>query len=555
MFCYNGFEYAIKVGEKVRKFNRVLCVILSVIMSLGCITIIPTKAAAVTYPFQGEICLLPPDVALVYSLAGTTGHEAKKEDINKSKKIAELEDETLVMVLGEELDGDRDKWYKIGYGKSYKKTGYVYSTLVIAKPEYKTDKAFEKTLSDFPESYHDDLRSLHAKYPNWQFIADKVNLSFKDAVDLQYSPASKDCKINKKLVELIYGGNEWRDMRAFNKKTEKWTTKYDTWTYASYDAIAYFADPRNYLEDAYIFAFLQQPYDKKLQNKAGLRTVVAGTFLEKGYDNDKDAYIDDLMLAAKKSGVSPYVIAAAIIVEVGPNGSTVTSGKYKGYKGYYNFYNWNATGEDVIGNALKFAKEKGWNTREKAIVEGAKLYAEAYVAAGQDTYYYKNYNYTVEPYSEHQFAESIYGSIIDAKKISKAFLDDPNKTVIFKIPVFEEMGDSPSPVPKRKDNSSNDSNEDFSDDDTSSGESSDTSSDGTSSETVPEPEPVIKKGDINGDEKISIIDLAALKRHMLDVKKLDGDAVKAADVNDDGNVSIIDLAAIKRHLLGVKKIK
>lgn len=522
----------------MQKFNRILCVILSLTICIGCITIISAKATTTTYPIEGEICVLPPDVAYVYSLAGTTDHEAKKADKGKSKKLDELADETAVRVLGEELDGDEDTWYKINYGKSYEKTGYVYSAHVMLKPEYKLDKAFEKTLSDFPESYHDDLRILHTKYPNWQFIADKIELSFKDAVDLQFVPASTNCRANKKLVELTYGGNEWRDKRAYNKKTEKWTTKYDTWTYASYDAIAYFMDPRNYLEDSSIFAFLQQSYDKKLQNEDGLRTIVAGTFLEKGYGKDKDAYIDDIMLAAKKSGVNPYVLAAAIIVEVGSEGSAVVSGTYKGYEGYYNFYNWNATGDDVLGNALAFAKEQGWNSRQKAIVGGAKLYAEAYVSAGQDTYYYKNYNYVIEPYSSHQFAESIYGSIIDAKHSSKAFLDDPNKTVVFKIPVFEEMGDTATPAPTLKNDSSNDK-----------------PSDDSSSNTTPStPEPVIKKGDINGDDKISIIDLAALKRHMLEVKKLKGDAIKAADVNGDGNVSIIDLAAIKRHLLGVKKI-
>ncbi|MBR3968445.1 MAG: hypothetical protein IKJ93_02530 [Clostridia bacterium] len=570
----------------MHKFNRILCVMLSLAICIGCVTTIPAKATTDTiYPIEGEIRVLPPDVALIYSLAGTTGHEAKKKDKNKSEKIAELVDETSVLVVGEAEDGDGDKWYKIKFGDSFKKTGYVYNTFVMLKPEYKLDKAFEKTLKDFPESYHDDLRTLHAKFPNWKFVANKIDLSLKDAVDLQFNPAATNCAANKKLVELTYGGKEWRDKRAYNSSTKRYVEKYSGWTYASRSAIAYFVDPRNYLDDSYIFAFLQQPYDKKLQDKEGLRTVVAGTFLEKGYDKDKDskidkdAYIDDIMLAAKESGVSPYVLAAAIIVEVGVNGSTVTSGKKythtyidpktnkkvtKQYKGVYNFYNWNATGDDVIGNALKYAKEQGWTSREKAIVGGAKLYAEGYIEVGQDTYYYKNYNYVVEPYSEHQFAESIYGSIADSQKISKAFLGDENKTAIFEIPVFEKMGDTPNPAPTLKDNSSgnnsNDNSADSSEDnstdssDNSSGDNSSSESTTSKPEPEPKPEPVIKKGDINGDDKISIVDLAALKRHMLEVKKLKGDALKAADVNDDGNVSIIDLAAIKRHLLGVKTI-
>ena len=491
------------------------------------------SAGAISYPVKGEIKnAYGKGVAQIYSLAGMTGHEANVADKNKSQKIAELSDGAVVMVLSEANDGDGDKWYKINFGESFEKTGYAFAEHVVLKPEYTYNEDFEKQILQFPESYHSALRALHAQYPNWCFIADEIDITFKEAVDLQYNPSSNDCKTNKKLVELTYGGEEWRDSRAYNKETQTWTTKYYTWTYASYDAIAYFTDPRNYLNENSIFAFLQQPYDKNIHTKDGLRTVVAGSFLEKGYDNDKDAYIDDIMSASEQSNVSPYVLAAAIIVEVGANGSTVISGTYPGYEGYYNFYNWNATGNDVIGNALQYAKEQGWDTREKAIVGGAVKYAEAYVAAGQDTYYYKNYNYVVKPYSTHQFAESIYGSITDSKRISKVFLNNADGTVVFKIPVFKEMADTASPLPTQ--------NKPTTPEDT---------------PTVPEePEVVIKKGDTNSDGQINAVDLAAVKMHILGVKSLSGDAAKAADINGDGAINAVDLASVKMHILGVKPI-
>lgn len=519
----------------MQKCKQIISVVLCFVMCMGIIFSIPAKA--VTYPATGEISSSS-GKAQIYSLPGTTGHEIEQNK-NQSQKLCELQNGTQVRLLGEELDGDGDKWYKIGYGDNFENTGYAYSSRVVIKYDYVYDEDFEKNLQNFPESYHDALRSMHAKYPNWQFVAHNIDIDFSNAVDLQYNSSSSSYTANKKLVELNYGGNEWRDIRAYDATIQDYIKKYDTWTYASHAAISYFVDPRNYLNENCVFAFLQQSYNAQLQNKDGLRTVVAGTFLERGYDKDgdtvvdADAYIDDIIAAAEQSGVSPYVLAAAIIVEVGVDGSTVTSGTWEGYdgsyKGYYNFYNWNATGDDVIKNALEFAKQKGWNSPNAAIVGGAAMYAENYVAKGQDTYYYKNYNYVVEPYSSHQFAESIYGSITDAKRISTAFIDKTSGTAVFTIPVFKNMPDTAIPLPKVD-----------------------------SSITVPTvptpPEPVIKKGDTSGDGSINAIDLADVKMYILGVTTLAGDSEKAADVNGDGAINAIDLAEIKMHILGVKTI-
>ena len=63
----------------------------------------------------------------------------------------------------------------------------------------------------------------------------------------------------------------------------------------------------------------------------------------------------------------------------------------------------------------------------------------------------------------------------------------------------------------------------------------------------------IKLGDIKGDDKITIIDLLLLKRHIMagtkENWKLKGDKLKAADINNDGKVNIIDLLLLKRYLI------
>lgn len=514
----------------MQKYKRLLSLVLCLIITV-CSCVITVSAEGKTAYINGD------------------GVRLRSEATTASNILATLYSNYIVTVnstvTGQEVNGNTT-WYNVTYNDQ---TGFVHGEYVSFPPssdDYVYDEDFEKNLLNFPESYHDSLRALHSKYPNWQFVAHKIDLDFNEAVNLQYSPSSTDYKSNKKLVEMTYGGNEWRDSRAYDSVTGKYVEKYTNWTYASRAAIAYFVDPRNYFDEKSIFAFLQQAYNAELQNKNGLRTVVAGTFLEKGYDKDgdgtvdADAYIDDIMQAAEKSSVSPYVLAAAIIVEVGVNGSTVTSGtcdEYDGaYKGYYNFYNWNATGDDEIKNALQFAKDNGWNSPNAAIVGGAERYAELYVEKGQNTYYYKNYNYVVKPYSSHQFAESIYGSITDSKRISVAFTSNTSGTVTFEIPVFTNMPETASPLPSVG------------------GDSSGSAGTTPTPTPTPEPEPVIKKGDTNDDGNINAVDLAAVKMDILGVKKLEGNVAKAGDVNGDGAINAVDLAAIKMHILGVKSI-
>ena len=471
-------------------------------------------------------------------------------------RVSNVSVTVISSVEGEQAEpGGTKTWYKIKYSEH---EGYVYGAYVSFPPssdDYIYDENFEENIKNFPDSYRDALRALHSKYPNWQFVAHNIDVDFDAAIDLQYSPS--DLSKRKKMVELVYGGNEWRDMRSYDSDKKVWIETYKGWTYASRAAIAYFVDPRTYLNEKNIFAFLEQSYNKELQTKDGLRTVVANTFLAKGYDGDADAYLDDIMLAAEQSGVSPYVLAAAIILEVGVDGSTVVSGTWEAYdgayKGYYNFYNWNATGEDVIKNALEFAKQQKdpeWNTREGAIVGGAKMYADGYVAIGQDTYYYKNYNYVNDKSVNHQYAESVYGTLGDATRISPAFIDNVSGSAVFKIPVFKNMPEKACPVPTVDGNSGDNSGSQTPD-----APPKPSTPSGPTPSTPPEPpKPVIKKGDTNNDGNINAVDLAAVKMDILGVKKLQGDAIKAGDVNDDEVINAVDLAAIKMHILGVKTI-
>ena len=69
---------------------------------------------AVTYPIMG----ITNSTAKIYSKAGTTGHEIEAEK-NQSKLLTTLPANTKIKLLGTALDGDKDMWYKIGYGENY----------------------------------------------------------------------------------------------------------------------------------------------------------------------------------------------------------------------------------------------------------------------------------------------------------------------------------------------------------------------------------------------------------------------------------------------------
>ncbi len=61
---------------------------------------------------------------------------------------------------------------------------------------------------------------------------------------------------------------------------------------------------------------------------------------------------------------------------------------------------------------------------------------------------------------------------------------------------------------------------------------------------------VICRGDVNGDDKINVIDLAIIQKYILGKKNLEGDSFTLADVNGDGKINVIDLAKVQKHILG-----
>lgn len=58
------------------------------------------------------------------------------------------------------------------------------------------------------------------------------------------------------------------------------------------------------------------------------------------------------------------------------------------------------------------------------------------------------------------------------------------------------------------------------------------------------------RGEINGDNKVNIVDLLLVQKHILSKGDLGGNKFLAGDTNYDGKINIVDLLLIQKHILG-----
>ncbi len=348
------------------------------------------------------------------------------------------------------------KWHQISYTSDSKTiTGYVREDLIEVK-SYNLDASFSKKLKDFPKSYHNSLTILHALYPNWVFTADKVEGSFKNSVIAQDTDF-------KKLVTTKYNS-----LRSMRKGCYDWSKKQfitsDSGKYgASREVIAYYMDPRNFLNANDIYIFMQQSFDKETQTKDGVKEIIDGTYLDAKITDKKDSYYDKtyatvIMKAAEKSKVNPYVLASTLIQEQGSKGSTLSKGAEYKDTIVYNFFNFGASGsnkEAVLKNGKKYAYEQGWTTPSTSLIEGAVKYGSGYIAIGQDTYFYKNYNVLNPNKLWHQYAQSVHDSLSSSRFLKTNYADNKNLKVTFRIPVYDDMPEKVSKFPTESDKFNN----------------------------------------------------------------------------------------------------
>lgn len=65
---------------------------------------------------------------------------------------------------------------------------------------------------------------------------------------------------------------------------------------------------------------------------------------------------------------------------------------------------------------------------------------------------------------------------------------------------------------------------------------------------------LILRGDVNGDGKVTTVDVGLANSHAKNVKSLTGDRFLRGDVNGDGKITTLDVGMINSHAKGVKKL-
>ena len=468
--------------------------------------------------------------------------------------------------------------------------------LQIDEVQAVTYTQYSKTgILEFPESYQGYLKELSELHPEWTFTAFYTGITFEDFMKNESSLGGSSYSHGKNTV-IASAESSWLDSCNVVKSG---------YACASPDIIAYYADPRNFLTESGIFQFLEMSYNSLVHTKAGVESIIKGTFMEKditvsGEENEipvkakingkyimvtpettieeiasalkiKDyeitdskkvalkntvkastgyiftdktdnkienkisneiknitydkvytivvlgdvngdgeikatdyakiknyimedtklteiqklaadvnedgavkatdyakiknyimnstpitvkeinktetttiSYADIIMRAAEESGISPYSIAIKIIQEVGRKGSNSVSGTYPGYEGYYNFFNIGAYDSgNAIENGLKYAKEKGWNSQDTAIIEGAKYMSDSYINVGQNTAYFYKFDVVDGKNGTywHQYMTNVQDPSSQAKNLYNTYTKNNmlDISLNFIIPVYDEM--------------------------------------------------------------------------------------------------------------------
>lgn len=439
---------------------------------------------------------------------GSLGFVIRKEASTASAKVGSIRKGGIFtvheVVSGQYVNPYGNKWYRVNYNQN---AGYVIAdqtgqTQKIIKktaptptptpkpsptpgptptpapsptpapldivPAYSAEE-WKKLLSSFPPSYHESLSKLHADHPNWRFEPYFHDYSLNYAADVELAVPARN------LVPYYF--TEYRNMDD--------TKIYDAggWYACNREALLFMLDPRNWLNEKYIFMF------EKMTEVADVQNVTAERRLASMYKNNADltALIPTIIEASKAHGVSSVFIGARILTEVQTtrNGVKTISASAKGTLRipkselellgveadpdipYYNLFNIGAyQGTNPQKNAVLYAMGHGisdarkerlmlpWDSQYKAIYGGINFVKGDYLDRGQNTNYYMKFN--LQPKKEdltkriyHQYMGSVFAPATEGSVQYGANLraDAMHGDYIFLIPVFEDMPDYTYPNP------------------------------------------------------------------------------------------------------------
>lgn len=351
-----------------------------------------------------------------------------------------------------------ERWYRISKGSL---SGYASADYIIVNATYETDAEFEAylTAQGFPEDYKVALRQIHAQYPNWIFRAEHLSMTWDAALKAESEVGLNTIRHGATSYDEIGGKyittpDAWKSMAygAYNWTNNSYVV-YDTggWVTAAPTLVAYYMDPRNWLNSTYIFQFEDLSYSDA-QTVAGVQAILPAAL---------DKYAEDVLKASKETKVSAYFLATRMTQE-GSHVNGLGTGQYD----CYNFFNYGAyavyeNGVEVLSavqNGVLYAKNHGWTTPYKCLVDSANNIGKGYINLGQDTLYYQKFNFTntTSGLYAHQYMSNVAAPSAEGRiRRNAASADQLATNLSFTIPVFKSMPEKAAAQPSKTGNNNN----------------------------------------------------------------------------------------------------
>ena len=340
----------------------------------------------------------------------------------------------------------------------------------------------------FPEDYAERLMELQFCHRDWVFEPVEISdLTWDRIVEKELTPS----------WNLVPAGKSYASYCAKNAKA------YDSgaWYQASREAIAYFMDPRNWLNEREIFMFETLQFDERSQTLEAVEKTLSKTFMAgRKCGGATGTFAELLMDVGRRLKVNPVFLAGRLASEQGlgtpqafgtlgdylvglstnvaekvgdadvwgkrftRDGAATKKALGKGvsaYNGYYNFFNFRAYGLGLF--EIKYnawveatadetrAKYMGpWDTQAKAIWGGSMKIKERYIDTQRHTRYFQKFSVlpAAGEFRWKQYMQNIMAPLVEARNTAKAYAaaDTLEAPYRFLIPVYIAMPRKASPV-------------------------------------------------------------------------------------------------------------
>ncbi len=350
--------------------------------------------------------------------------------------------------------------------------------------EGKAEEYYQSLLAaGFPEDYARPLTELHLLHPEWSFVP--LLISEGNSLyrwDYVIEQETKEADTN-----LISGADDYRAYRhPLNKET------YDSGYYqASKNAVEYFMDPRNFLNETDIFQF----YDLSAAHSVGIEeveAVLSGTFMDDSMLENGKTFAEYFLEVGRELDVNPVYLAVKARQEQGnEGGSPVLGGECgslladyyengtqtsengnkvlaptEGYTseellsldGYYNLFNIKASGNGLFAiyyNAMKRAQSgtedmadtwgsPAWDTLWKSLWGGTYTIKTSFIDRYQNTIYLQKFNVDSRAADRNfwgQYMQNVAGSLTESRTLFGAFASSGvlDGSCSFVIPIYAGM--------------------------------------------------------------------------------------------------------------------